>query len=90
MELQRLPYWRKAFDDVMMEFTDDIDAAQLDKYQFAFSELNKIVLHLCEPRYEFRGDLDETPVALNKYSLQKITSRLDNLRSRVLVKSRAQ
>lgn len=84
-----LPHWSKAFAIVMNEFKDDIPVEWVEKYDFVIDELMALVLHLCEPDMRLRGDLADSPVNPSKYSLQKIISRMDNLRQRIGVISRA-
>lgn len=86
---QALPYWRHAYDAVMTEFYDEIDSTWLKDYRFALDEIKLVISHLCEPDFRLRGDLQNSTVAPSKYSLQKIISRMDNVRNRLVVKSRA-
>jgi eukaryotic-like serine/threonine-protein kinase len=85
-----LPYWRRIFDAIMTEFYDDLPETWSSTYKFALDEIKDIIMHICEPDFRMRGDLIESSVQPSKYGLSRVVSRLDNLRSRVLVKSRAQ
>ncbi len=84
-----LPHWTKAFSIVMTEFKDDVPSQWLVNYGFVIEELKDLVLHLCEPDMRLRGDLSRSPVSTSKYSLQRIISRMDNLRQRIQVIARA-
>lgn len=84
-----IPYWRNSFEIVMKEFFDDLPDDWMAKYQFALEEIKDVVLHLCDPDFCRRGDLQETEVVASKYRLDRIISRMDNLRRRVEVISRA-
>lgn len=86
---QVLPYWRKSYDSVMTEFYDDLPGDWNVKYKFALEEIRDIIMHLCEPDFRLRGDLQGGEIMSAKYSLERIISRIDNLKLRVLVKSRA-
>lgn len=84
-----MPYWRQAFNVVITEFYDDLPNSWLYKYRFCLDEIKDIILHLCEPDILSRGDLKATEASLSKYSLERIISKLANLKNRLLVKSRA-
>jgi hypothetical protein len=84
-----LPYWRQAHDAIIVEFFDELPDIWMEKYRFALNEIREIIIHLCEPDFRLRSDLKATEVNPSKYSLEKIVSRIDNLRSRLLVASRA-
>ena len=84
-----LPFWRQSYDAAITEFFDDLPETWITRYKFALEEIKLIILHLCEPDFRLRGDLVASEVNPAKYSIEKIISRLDNLRSRVLVISRA-
>lgn len=80
-----LPYWRNSFAIVMSEFKDDLPEHWLEKFDFVLNEIRDLIFHLCEPDLRLRGDLISSPVVMSKYSLQRIVSRMDNLRKRVQV-----
>ena len=84
-----LPYWRAAYDAVITEFYDDLPEIWLNRYRFALDEIRDVVTYLCDPDFRLRGDLSSGQVNHSKLSLERITSKLDNLKARVLVKSRA-
>jgi hypothetical protein len=84
-----LPYWRQAYDTVMTEFFDDLPDLWRGKFRFALEEIQQTIFHLCEPDFRKRGDLEETPITIAKYSLERIISKMDNLRNRVVIRSRA-
>jgi eukaryotic-like serine/threonine-protein kinase len=84
-----LPHWRQKFNIIMTEFYDDVPEFWTKQYQFALDDIRKIIISLCEPDFRLRGDLSSTVVQPGKYSLERVISKLDNLRSRVLVISRA-
>ncbi len=84
-----LPYWRSAQDTVLTEFYDDLPEEWLDKFRFALDDVRTVIMHLCEPDYCLRGDLKDSNVTLSKYGLQRIISKMDLLRTKVIVTSRA-
>lgn len=84
-----LPYWRQAHDAIIVEFYDELPAVWTSKYKFALDEIRDVIIHMCEPDFRLRGDITVNNVIPSKYRLDKIISRMDNLRSRMLVVSRA-
>jgi serine/threonine protein kinase len=84
-----LPYWRQAFSNVMSEFYDDLPEVWLQDFRFALDAVYDVVIHLCEPDFRLRGDLNATAASPAKYGLQKIISRMDFLRNKIIVKSHA-
>lgn len=83
-----LPYWRQSYDAIMTEFYDDLPEVWTTRYRFALDEIREVILHLCDPDFRMRGDLVVGNVGPAKYSLSRIISKLDNLSTRVLIKSR--
>ena len=84
-----LPYWRSAQSTIMTEFYDDLPAEWNERYKFALDAVRDTIMHLCEPDFRLRGDLKDSDVSLSKYGLQRIISRMDNLRNRVMITARA-
>ena len=74
---------------LLLSFFDDLPETWLTRFKFAIEELKLIILHLCDPDFRLRGDLAVSEISPVKYSIEKIISKIDNLRSGVLVISRA-
>lgn len=84
-----LPYWRESFNYLMEEFYEDLPVEWVEDFGFVIDELRDVVVRLCEPDFRLRGDLENSVVNPSKYSLTRIISKMDNLKSRVIIASRA-
>ena len=83
-----LPYWRQVYDAILTEFYDDLQDTWVKDYKFVLIEIREIVLQLCEPDFRKRGDVALGRVGTAQYSLTRIISKIDNVRTRLLVQSR--
>jgi serine/threonine protein kinase len=83
-----LPHWRQQYEALISEFSDDLPSEWSENFVFAISEMRDLVLHLCDPDLRLRGDQSSNQPSHSKYSLEKIISKLDSLRNRVMVLSR--
>jgi eukaryotic-like serine/threonine-protein kinase len=68
----------------------------IDSYEAVLPYWNQIhhaimneFLHLCDPDYRKRGDQSTNLIVPSKYKLERVISKLDNLKARILVRSRA-